>query len=90
MEDAWTLTAHDNEIVLPFFTWTSWDPIIFARAAEKLSEKETKYKIREEEVQKKTVISYLILAFNSNQSNLTARANTPKTINFFIILSIHP
>lgn len=27
------LTMHVSEIVLPFLMWTSWEPIIFARAA---------------------------------------------------------
>lgn len=33
MDDAWTFTTHDREMVLPFLTCTSWEPIIFARAA---------------------------------------------------------
>lgn len=33
MDDAWTFTTHDREMVLPFFTCTSWEPIILARAA---------------------------------------------------------
>lgn len=33
IDDACTFTIQDNEIVLPFFTCNSCEPIIFARAA---------------------------------------------------------
>lgn len=32
-DGAWTLTAHDSEMVLPRLTCTSWEPVIRARAA---------------------------------------------------------
>lgn len=33
MEDACMLTEQDSEMVLPRFTWISWEPMILARTA---------------------------------------------------------